>query len=181
MKSPAEVEIGKETKDFIKKESKDWKKISTLIAIVGTIMGVIGVILGAWIQSGGFNPPAEPDVDVVFQGINYTENAYKLQIYNSGDAMSGDIILKITFHRNVSIKYDSIYCSQPYAIYETSKKDNSFTLEWNLLLPKDGVYLYIPFKISGGEPEEDYMVYGMLQPIGEKAIDLKMEKLAEFG
>ena len=155
------------------------RRLSFIIAIISGVLIVIAAIIGAWIQSGGFNPPPKSHIVVLSQGINYTSNRYWLLLYNKGNAISGDIFLRVIFHPNISIKYETIYCNVRYTINQSEKTPNSFILEWKPILPKQQILINIPFQVYG-KITNKYLIDGVIQPVGEKMIDLTKVKLWEY-
>ena len=185
-----EFNFGKESKNFLKKENKKLRdcvdniskgnsKIVVIIAVLSIVSAVIGAAVGAWLQAGGFNPPPESNVDILFQGINETSNFYLLDIINFGNTPSNTIFLIIQFHGNISIQQGNIWCNKDYVITEINK--NSVNLKFNMLIPPpDYILLKIPFNIKGNVSFDEYLLGGTLSPSEEESknlLEYKTERL----
>lgn len=183
-----EIDLGKESKKFIKREnkklidsinniSKDKYKTVIIVGIISIISAVVGGGLGACIQSGVFNPPPESNVDILLHGINTTQGFYIIQIRNYGNTPSDDIIFQISFHQNITVDKNEIRCNKFFKITESN--DNSIYLTFNMLAPTDYITLSVQFDIDGDVPS-DIIYSGTLAPIGEKSKNLLDYHLREI-
>jgi hypothetical protein len=161
------------------KKERAWDIALVFIAGLFTI---IGGILGAWIQSGGFNPPPEPDIDFLSHSLydmtNYTNDrcSYSLTITNRGDTLSDDVYIKLNFAYNFTVVFDDISCTHNFEIMENmSDVFGGFVVKIGDIFPNEFVILSFPLQINDldvGYDEDWILIRGLIVPKEKEEIDI---------